>query len=27
VTTPGREVAQLSEALLYKPEGSGFDSR
>ena len=23
----GHTVAQLVEALLYKPEGSGFDSR
>jgi hypothetical protein len=23
----GHAVAQLVEALLYKPEGSGFDSR
>ena len=25
--TPGHAVAQLVEALLYKPEGRGFDSR
>ena len=26
-TYPGYEVAQLVEALRYKPEGRGFDSR
>ena len=25
--TTGRAVAQLVEALRYKPEGRGFDSR
>jgi hypothetical protein len=25
--TKGHEVAQLVEALRYKPEGRGFDSR
>jgi len=27
ITSMGHAVAQLAEALRYKPEGSGFDSR